>query len=240
MDAATDSGKSLIENNVQYAKNLSRKFFAERSEMGIEFEEFCSAAYLGLCDAAQRFDRSKGENFQTYSFLRIRGAMYDLLRRGGWSTYGAFPWFERPEEGSERERPEPTSNRRRSYVPGNISELAGALDLVEELNFKLWVDQEGEQVELTYSDHADPEHAAVRKSLADFLRRVVEALPPRERQIIELYYFDGWTFEDMREHFAGVSRSWLSRMHSRALERLRAQIELACRKCERRVQACSK
>ncbi len=234
MQAICESERSLVESNVAYAKNLSRKFFAERSEMGIEFEEFCSAAYLGLCDAARRFDRSKGENFQTFSYLRIRGAMYDLLRRGGWSTWGAFSWFEREEE----ELPEGERKRRRSYVPRNVSELAGALELVEELNLKLWVDKDGEQIDLSYSDHPNPENVLIKKSLAGFLRSAVRSLPPKERQIVELYYFDGWTFEDMRLHFSGVSRSWLSRLHARAMDRLRARIELACRKCERKVAAC--
>ena len=236
--------QALIENNVSFARNVSRKFFSQRSEMGIEFEEFYSAALLGLCDAAQRFDTSKGENFQTYSYLRIRGAMYDLIRRGGWVARGNIPWLQlenetvdADEDESEKPREQHVQQKRKSFVPSSVFELAGTLDIIDEINLKVWVEGDGDHAELSYSDQLDPESHTLQRNLAAFLCGMLVHLPEKERQIIELHYFEGWTFEEMRHHFAGVSRSWLSRLHSRAVKRLRAQIELARRNCDRRLRS---
>ncbi len=43
-------------------------------------EEFQSAAFLALVEAAQSFDPSRNVNFATYARHRIRGALYDVYR----------------------------------------------------------------------------------------------------------------------------------------------------------------
>ena len=43
-------------------------------------EEFESAAFLALVEAAQSFDSSRNVNFATYARYRIRGALYDVYR----------------------------------------------------------------------------------------------------------------------------------------------------------------
>ncbi len=207
--------------------------------MGIDFDDFFAAALLGLCDAARRYDPARGESFQTFSFLRIRGAMYDLIRRGG-GRNGPIPWLNMESPVEEEDAPRTATvhfrnGERKSFVPANVNELAGTIATIEELNLRLWTQRETSRIELTYSDQEDPELAALQNNLRRFLSTMLVGLPPKERQIIELYYFQGWTFEEMREHFAGVSRSWLSRIHARAIKRLRAQIEIASRRCERKV-----
>lgn len=46
----------------------------------VETDEMISAGYLGLCDAAQRYDSSKRCSFRTYATKRIWGAIMDWLR----------------------------------------------------------------------------------------------------------------------------------------------------------------
>lgn len=49
----------------------------------IDIEELQSAAYLGLVEAASRFDDTKGVAFSTYAYPRIFGAINDYLRSLG-------------------------------------------------------------------------------------------------------------------------------------------------------------
>jgi RNA polymerase sigma factor (sigma-70 family) len=46
----------------------------------VSFEELQSAAYMGLVDAARRFDASKGFAFSSFARLRIEGEMKDHMR----------------------------------------------------------------------------------------------------------------------------------------------------------------
>src|ERR1700728_2541893 len=47
-------------------------------------EDLISAGVVGLIDAVDRFDSSKGCSLKTYASLRIRGAMVDELRSQDW------------------------------------------------------------------------------------------------------------------------------------------------------------
>jgi len=50
----------------------------------VDVEELQSAAYLGLVEAASRFDESKGIAFSTFAYPRISGAILDHLRQQSW------------------------------------------------------------------------------------------------------------------------------------------------------------
>lgn len=45
-----------------------------------DYEEFTAAAYIGLVEAASRYDPAKNDNFERWADTRIRGAVYDYLR----------------------------------------------------------------------------------------------------------------------------------------------------------------
>ena len=47
-------------------------------------EDLRQEARLALCEAASRYDSSRGATFRTYADLRLRGAMLDAIRR--WDT----------------------------------------------------------------------------------------------------------------------------------------------------------
>ena len=50
----------------------------------VDVEELQSASYLGLVEAANRFDESKGVTFSTFAYPRINGAILDHLRQQSW------------------------------------------------------------------------------------------------------------------------------------------------------------
>src|SRR5947209_13430209 len=48
---------------------------------GIDLENLEAAGVLGLVEAANRFEPQRGTRFETFAYLRIRGAILDELRR---------------------------------------------------------------------------------------------------------------------------------------------------------------
>lgn len=63
----------------------------------------------------------------------------------------------------------------------------------------------------------DPEQALIHARASLALRQALEALPAREREIVDRHYFGGERFDAIAASL-GVSKSWLSRIHARALE----------------------
>jgi len=66
-----------------------------------------------------------------------------------------------------------------------------------------------------------PEADLQQRQLGQKLRRLVEQLPSLEREIIEQYYFQGMQFIEIAKASDGLSKSWISRLHARAIKRLK-------------------
>ena len=52
----------------------------------VERDDLVSAAIIGLFDALEKYDASKGTKFETYAIWRIRGAILDELRSLDWAS----------------------------------------------------------------------------------------------------------------------------------------------------------
>ena len=61
------------------------KYVASRVAVGlpqnVEQADLVSYGMFGLIDAIEKFDLERGYKFETYAISRIRGAMFDALRR---------------------------------------------------------------------------------------------------------------------------------------------------------------
>lgn len=75
--------QKLVEQYIPLANKLA---FQKKKTLPkfIDIEELKSAAYLGLVEAASRFDSELGVAFSTFAYPRIFGAIYDYLREQGW------------------------------------------------------------------------------------------------------------------------------------------------------------
>lgn len=79
MNTLSNHTHTLVEQYVPLANKLA--YQKKRSLPAfVDVEELVSAAYLGLVEAANRFDPVKGIAFSTFAFPRISGAINDHLR----------------------------------------------------------------------------------------------------------------------------------------------------------------
>lgn len=193
----------LILDHRLFAQNVARKLYRHSSTTGVDYEDLEGAAMVGLCDAAQRFSGDKGTQFKTFAYFRIRGAVYDLLRRHG---------------GVPRRR---YRQSREQLAEGVVTPTKDA-EVVESLGIRLHAS--GESADVSYLDARSPEATAVVASTARHLAQSVAALPEPERRLIQLHYYQGISFTELRHTFGGASKSWVSRLHQRALKQLHARV----------------
>jgi RNA polymerase sigma factor for flagellar operon FliA len=59
-----------------------------------------------------------------------------------------------------------------------------------------------------------------QRQLADALRRLVDALPERERMVVQSHYYQGLSFTEVAERL-GVTKGRVSQIHRQALQLLR-------------------
>lgn len=78
----------LIVSHLSFAERIaaSKK---KRVPASVQFDDLKSAAYMGLVDAAGKYDPSLNDSFENYAYPRISGAIQDYLRECGWGPKNA-------------------------------------------------------------------------------------------------------------------------------------------------------
>lgn len=229
--ARTPAQERLIEDNIPFVRSIARKL---REQMpGIEFDDLVGFGIQGLIEAAQRYDDRHGAVFSTFAYYRIRGAMFDGVRTMGWlprNEYARVRFEERAsryleqlaeqqaaERGSsfDAARPEPEPDK--DSPEQHVQELARAIHGVATV-FVTLLGSVGEEALL---DERPAAHEQLeRHQLGQRIRRVLQTLPEKERRLIDLYYFGDQTLEQVGASL-GLSKSWASRLHARAVALLR-------------------
>jgi RNA polymerase sigma factor for flagellar operon FliA len=76
------------------------------------------------------------------------------------------------------------------------------------------------------AEDENPEERLAREELRRILRGAVELLPERERALVERHYFADENFDAIAGDL-GLSKSWASRLHARAMESLAGALRRA-------------
>lgn len=201
---------------------------ARRTPSWIASEDLVSAAMVGLAEAAERYDSSRGEPFVAFATKRVRGAVLDELRRGD------------PLSRSARRSARQLGETLRSLEhklgrPPEDHEVAAALGIeVEEYQDELAMLTHISTVGLEVAETAgaaqvadagpSPAGELERAQTLANLTAALKALQPRDAQILSLYYNEEFTYAEIGE-LLGVTESRVCQLHGRALARLRAAVE---------------
>lgn len=192
-----------------------------RNELGLttDHEDLVAAGFQGLLEAKARFDAARGVQLTTFAYYRIRGAMLDHARKASTLSRRAYERL-RVAEAADRVG-EGVAEMRAADPAGraDVAQTVAALDagLAQlTMGFALVVSADAEP-------EPTPEEALIDKEAALRLRRAVSALDERERALVEGHYFDGRRFDEVAASL-GISKSWASRVHAKALEKLKTAL----------------
>jgi len=70
---------------------------------------------------------------------------------------------------------------------------------------------------------APPQQHMERRERSRTLRRAIDSLPEKERKLLELYYYEDRSLAEAGAAL-GLSKSWSSRLHARAITLLKAAL----------------
>ncbi|MBI2339090.1 MAG: sigma-70 family RNA polymerase sigma factor [Deltaproteobacteria bacterium] len=208
----------IIEQYLPYATAIANR--VARSLSGdVDYDDILCNARLGLLEAARRFDARFNVDFKTFAFYRIKGAIYDGLRKTGWmprSLYAKIKFDQAAAEYmmSATEKIIDRADRVRSEID-TIYETVNSLA-------SMYVMSLDSMEEFEVEDKAakrDIEHKAEFQKIKEKMRDAIETLPDKERKLVKMYYFQNKTLEEIGEKMS-LSKSWTSRLHARSLELL--------------------
>ncbi|MCB0317387.1 MAG: sigma-70 family RNA polymerase sigma factor [Bdellovibrionales bacterium] len=189
------------------------------------FEELTSAGYLGLVEAAERYDSTQGTNFKNYAFLRIRGAVIDSIRKSSdisGEAYRHAKAFEAIQTLREEESYDHHNSTKQSK-----SKLAKALNHIAKGALVFRINMPTEELEEVYNSDCSKNDPETQLELKEYSKKIFNAmkkLSEKERIIIEEYYFNDYSFAEITKKHKGLSKSWVSRLHSKAIEKLQNEL----------------
>ncbi len=222
-------GVARYESATDVVKSAARHFAALGRSVG-DPAELEACGHEGLLDAARRFDPSRGVSFRTFAYYRVRGAMLDGLRKmGSWSRRGhervaLLSAAQNVSEGAYEDMPartELTAEKAEELMRDHMASMATAMAI------GLFAARATEGEDIVAVDRGEgPEVEYATAELGALVRTAVEELPPPEDQIIRRHYFEGESIEAVGAAL-GVSKSWASRLHTRAIRRLTQRLQRA-------------
>lgn len=197
----------------------------------IELDELVSYGAAGLLEAAERYDDRHGVTFSTFAYYRVRGAIFDGLRQIGHlprTEYARLRAHERAHEYLSNLQDREIGARAQGGAPATTLEdeaeaLYSALSGVVTsfvTSLEALAEAGEEFLDETADDPAERIHV---RELSPRVRTALAALPEKERHFIEKHYFEGKTLLEAGQEL-GLSKSWASRLHARAIELLRDQL----------------
>jgi RNA polymerase sigma factor for flagellar operon FliA len=220
----------LVESHLDLSRKAAAMIFPRVREH-VELEELVAMGNAGLAEAASRFDPSRGVTFSTFAWYRVQGAIVDGLRRSSnlprrvWARLVALrAASEYLEHRAEREA---GAAQRGARPPEGADALAAVKSALSALRTMYVTSLETLQEQ--GFDAADPnaglpDERFATGAIAEKLRHALAALPPKERALVTKHYWEGKNLLEAGAEL-GISKSWASRLHAQAVERLRTIVD---------------
>lgn len=195
----------------------------------VAFDELIALANAGLTEAAARFDPDRGASFATFAWYRVNGAIVDGLRkatslpRRTWAKLVALrAASDYLEQRGERER----GAVQRGAAPatggdalGQIQQAMSAIRTMYVTSLESMRDRGFDVGEAPELDRQLDTH-----KLAGKLKKAIDDLPARERDLVIKHYWEGKNLLEAGEEL-GMSKSWASRLHAQAVDKLRGILD---------------
>lgn len=223
--ADTPDTLELFHSSLDLVEILARQV-ARGLRQRVDIEDLKSFGQEGLLMAARRFDPAQQVPFRAYASYRVRGAIIDGIRKdaalprrvheklrlmdasnryGEHASEEAFGAVPQGEQQSDAQR----------LLDDHLARMATAM--AAGLVGKAAIGEEGEPTNV--STDKNPEDALESAQLGQLLREGIQTLPADEAELVRRHYFEGERFDHVAKEL-GLSKSWASRLHTRAIGRL--------------------
>jgi RNA polymerase sigma-B factor len=225
-DGDPEARRILIERMMPLVRTLARRYV----NRGESLEDLIQVGSVGLIKAVDRFDVSRELRFSTFAVPTILGEIKRHFRDRAWSVRVSRGIQElNAKIGREADRlsgklgRSPTVEELAEATESSVEQVLEAIQGAQAystVSLDEPVGEEGEAAERFGEEDPGFAQAEHRVELA----RGLGALPPRERSILLLRFYEGLTQREIADR-VGISQMHVSRLLRRSIDRMRAQLE---------------
>jgi len=229
-----DVREEIIKKNIPLVKYIASKVIVGKNKY-VEYEDLISYGMIGLMDAINKYDDTKGMKFSTYAAIRINGSIIDEIRKNSPISKRAIDKLNRYNKVVEelqnklyREPKDIEVAERMEISLKELTDIQGYVNYISMMSLETILFGDDEEMSLINSiedtKSPSPQKTLEEKEMLEYLRRALDNLKERDRLILNLYYYEKLTLKQIGSVLE-VSESRVCQLHSRAILSLRKEIE---------------
>ena len=218
----------LVEEHLDLAHRVAA-IVHRRVKDHVELDELFSLAAAGLAEAALRYEPAQGVAFRTFAWYRVHGAVIDGLRKAThlprrvWRTLvalrAASEYLENQGDKAQGARAQGAAAPTTAQALGQIKDALHAIRTMYVTSIA-----DVAEVDQPHDPTMPADEGIDHQRLTARMVRALGALPERERALVTKHYYEGKNLLEAGAEL-GISKSWASRLHAQAVDRLRAALD---------------
>ncbi|GCE47392.1 RNA polymerase sigma factor WhiG [Thermosporothrix hazakensis] len=203
----------------------------------LDTEDLIGYGMIGLINAIDRYDPSRGVRFESFATPRIRGAVIDQIRQLNWLPRSAVSRMRQVEDtlatleqrlqrpATETEAAEAMGVSIDQYRQMLLDMSATVLSLDAPLGSMAQEDDATSLSDLLEDEQTTgPAEQVEQHELVTVLAEAIERLPEREQLLLSLYYKEELTMKEI-SRIMNVSESRICQLRMQAIMHLRASMQ---------------
>ena len=226
--------EAILRRYLPLVRRVARRFLG-RAAPHADLDDLVAWGACGLLDALDRYDPTREALFATYARFRIRGAILDQLRQLDWvprSVRQKAAAVERVARILETRLGRPASEEEMARGLGlslaAYRDVLGRIAPVTLVSLDALGFGAGDDDLPLERTEPDPLRGLLRRERLLLVARAIGRLPERDQLLLSLYYRDDLTMKEVGA-VLGLTESRVSQLHTSAMLRLRATLDVAAR-----------
>jgi len=226
--------EAMIIAHVKLVRMIATRI-SRRLPSHVDTDELSAVGMLGLIDAVDRFDPTRGTPFKAYAEIRVRGAIIDSLRQSDWVPLVVrrkLARIERTRESLRRINGCEPSRLEMAFALGMSPEAYDDLRGSTAVHHLVSLDEQddssnaGSLADRVPSGCLHPLDQWVAREAQQAVTGAVQRLAEMERKVLQLYYGEGLKYREI-SRMLGVCESRVCQIRAQAVDRARRSVVAA-------------